>query len=226
MSTSGGPEARRTAARQLERGGGDPPVMTAGEPAGAPSDAGTAAGTAVRSLIDAGGIDRAVTRIAHEIGERHPEDLDRVVIAGIREGGLRVAHVLAGRGRAVWGREVALVAVDVSGFRDDRPRQPGMRGAWEPVEGGTVASPQGRVVVLVDDVIQTGRTMRAALDLVMSRGRPAAIEVAVLVDRGGREIPLRPNHVGRNLPVPASDWVEIRLRPQGGEAGVYLVPRR
>ncbi len=177
-------------------------------------------------VLDAEAMDRVVTRLAHEIGERHPQDLDRVMIAGIREGGLAVAHLLAARGHEVWGREVPLVAVDVSGFRDDRPREPGMRGAWEAVADGPVPSPAGRVVVLVDDVIQTGRTMRAALDLVMSRGRPAAIEVAVLVDRGGREIPLRPNHVGKNLPVATSDWVEIRLHPQSGEVGVYLVPRR
>jgi pyrimidine operon attenuation protein/uracil phosphoribosyltransferase len=177
-------------------------------------------------VLDGEGIVRAVTRVAHEIGERHSGDLDRVVIAGIREGGLAVAHVLADRGREVWGRRVPLVAVDVSGFRDDRPRQPGMRSAWQPVAGNLVPSPAGMVVVLVDDVIQTGRTMRAALDLVMSRGRPAAIEVAVLVDRGGREIPVRPNHVGKNLPVAPGAWVEIRLEPRRAEAGVYLVPRR
>ena len=80
-------------------------------------------------------------------------------------------------------------------------------------------------MLLVDDVIQTGRTMRAAFDLVSSRGRPSAIEMAVLVDRGGREVPVRPNHVGRNLPVAAADWVDIRVGPDRGEAGVYLVPR-
>jgi pyrimidine operon attenuation protein/uracil phosphoribosyltransferase len=177
-------------------------------------------------VLDAPGIQKVLTRLAHELGERHPEDLDRVVIAGIREGGLAVARRLAAHVRAVWARDVPVVALDVSGFRDDRPRQPGLRGSWQPVPPGVLApSPEGMVVVLVDDVIQTGRTMRAALDLVSSRGRPAAIEMAVLVDRGGREVPLRPTHVGRNLPVAAGDWVEIRLAPEAAEPGIYLVPR-
>jgi pyrimidine operon attenuation protein/uracil phosphoribosyltransferase len=80
-------------------------------------------------------------------------------------------------------------------------------------------------VILVDDVIQTGRTMRAAFDAVSSRGRPAAIEMAVLVDRGGREVPVRPNYVGKNLPVGDRDWVEIELTPAPGDDGVYVVRR-
>lgn len=177
-------------------------------------------------VLDATGIDRVLTRLAHEIGERHPGDLERVVIAGVREGGVAVARRLVVQGRGVWGRDLPLVALDVSGFRDDRPRQPGLDGAWQALEPGTPApSPEGRIVLLVDDVIQTGRTMRAAFDLVSSRGRPAAIEMAVLVDRGGREVPVRPNHVGKNLPVAAADWVEIQLSPAAAEAGVFLVPR-
>ena len=132
------------------------------------------------------------------------------------------------------------MAVDVTGFRDDRPRQPGLEGFWQPlpVTGGRrrpdlAPSPEGAVVILVDDVIQTGRTMRAAFDAVASQGRPAAIEMAVLVDRGGREVPVRPTYVGKNLPVSGSEWVEIELdagaepgqdpAPEG--RGIFLVPR-
>jgi pyrimidine operon attenuation protein/uracil phosphoribosyltransferase len=126
--------------------------------------------------------------------------------------------------------EVTLVAVDVSGFRDDRPRQPGLDGAWQGILPATsrtlpTPSPEGAVVILVDDVIQTGRTMRAAFDVVSSQGRPAAIEMAVLVDRGGREVPVRPTYVGKNLPVTAAEWVEIELGPDPDAGGIFLVLR-
>lgn len=180
-------------------------------------------------VLDGPGVGRVMSRLAHEITERHPEDLDRVVIAGIREGGVAVALSLRDSLRRIGRRDVPLVALDVSGFRDDRPRQPvvlkpsGVE-SWEPLDPAD-ASPERSVVILVDDVIQTGRTMRAAFDAVSSRGRPAAIEMAVLVDRGGREVPVRPNYVGKNLPVGDRDWVEIELTPDPGDDGVYVVRR-
>jgi pyrimidine operon attenuation protein/uracil phosphoribosyltransferase len=180
-------------------------------------------------VLDGPGVGRVMSRLAHEITERHPEDLDRVVIAGIREGGIAVALSLRDSLRRIGRRDVPLVALDVSGFRDDRPRQPvvlkpsGVE-SWEPLDPAD-ASPERSVVILVDDVIQTGRTMRAAFDAVSSRGRPAAIEMAVLVDRGGREVPVRPNYVGKNLPVGDRDWVEIELTPAPGDDGVYVVRR-
>ena len=180
-------------------------------------------------VLDGPGVGRVMSRLAHEITERHPEDLDRVVIAGIREGGIAVALSLRDSLRRIGRRDVPLVALDVSGFRDDRPRQPvvlkpsGVE-SWEPLDPAD-ASPERSVVILVDDVIQTGRTMRAAFDAVSSRGRPAAIEMAVLVDRGGREVPVRPNYVGKNLPVGDRDWVEIELTPDPGDDGVYVVRR-
>jgi pyrimidine operon attenuation protein/uracil phosphoribosyltransferase len=195
-------------------------------------------------VLDWAGVGRVLTRLAHEIVEGHPGDMERVVLAGIREGGVEVARGLCAHLREISAHGVRLVAVDVSGFRDDRPRQPGVDGFWQhlPVATGSrrsdpAASPEGAIVILVDDVIQTGRTMRAAFDAVASRGRPAAIEMAVLVDRGGREVPVRPTYVGKNLPVSASEWVEIELddgadpgrdpgRDPGPDSrGIFLVPR-
>jgi pyrimidine operon attenuation protein/uracil phosphoribosyltransferase len=183
-------------------------------------------------VLDGPGVSRVLTRLAHEIVEGHRGDLERVVLAGIREGGVAVARGLCAHLREISPPEVRLVAVDVSGFRDDRPRQPGLAGAWQrihPASGRHRAdpapSPAGAIVILVDDVIQTGRTMRAAFDVVSSQGRPAAIEMAVLVDRGGREVPVRPTYVGRNLPVAASEWVELELATGPGGGGIFLVPR-
>jgi len=118
----------------------------------------------------------------------------------------------------------------VSGFSRRPPRQPRLDGTWQGILPDTepdhpTPSPEGAVVILVDDVIQTGRTMRAAFDVVSAQGRPAAIEMAVLVDRGGREVPVRPNYVGKNLPVTASEWVEIELGPDPDAGGIFLVPR-
>ena len=180
-------------------------------------------------VLDGPGVSRVMSRIAHEITERHPDDLERIVIAGIREGGVAVALSLRHNLRRISRRDVPLVAVDVSGFRDDRPRQSIVRRSspaesWEPLDPAA-ASPERSVVILVDDVIQTGRTMRAAFDAVSSHGRPAAIEMAVLVDRGGREVPVRPNYVGKNLPVGDHDWVEIELTPDPADDGVYVVRR-
>ena len=181
-------------------------------------------------MLDGQAVSRVLTRLAHEVVEAHPGDMDRVVLAGIRAGGVGVARCLCAHLRDISGTDARLVAVDVSGFRDDRPRQPGLDGAWQgilPVTSRTrpTPSPEGAVVILVDDVIQTGRTMRAAFDVVSAQGRPAAIEMAVLVDRGGREVPVRPNYVGKNLPVTASEWVEIELGPDPDAGGIFLVPR-
>ncbi len=191
-------------------------------------------------VLDWPAVGRVLTRLAHEIVEGHPGDMERVVIAGVREGGVGVARDLCAHLREIAASEVRLVAVDVSGFRDDRPRQPGVDGFLQPLPGATgsrrpdlAPSPEGAVVILVDDVIQTGRTMRAAFDAVASQGRPAAIEMAVLVDRGGREVPVRPTYVGKNLPVSAAEWVEIELDagpgpgpdPGSDRRGIFLVPR-
>lgn len=179
-------------------------------------------------VLDHDGLWRAARRIAHEIREHHT-DLDRVVVAGIREGGVPVARMVSGALADLAQRDIATAALNVAGFRDDRPRADGSAGgAWTPMTEEPsrrfTADVTGAVVIVVDDVVQTGRTLRAAFDAVASLGRPAAIEAAVMVDRGGREIPIRPNYVGKNLPVPGDGWVEI-VTAGPHDSGVFVVTR-
>ena len=198
-------------------------AVTKIEPAPAPAPVQIMAGEAVV---------RAVRRIAHEIHERHA-DLSHLVLVGIRRGGEPLAAGLVAAIRDLADDEVVASALDVAGFRDDEPRgsvRP--HPIWTPLLGGDAATPaslgpdvDGATVVLVDDVIETGRTLRAALDALASRGRPAAVELAVLIDRGGRELPMRPTYVGKNIPASPTDWVDVRVTGGDAGSGVYLVAR-
>ena len=160
---------------------------------------------------------RALTRIAHEIVERN-KGTDDLVIVGIRTRGAPLADRLA-RGIASFeGVSLRSGALDVTLYRDDvalrRPRN---------VEATIVpADLDGRVVVLVDDVLYTGRTVRAAFDAVLDLGRPRAIRLAVLVDRGHRELPIRADHVGKNLPTSAHEVVKVHVAEIDGEDAVLI----
>jgi len=172
-----------------------------------------------RVVVDADGVKRALTRIAHEILERNG-GTDRLVLIGIRSRGVDIAERLARQIAEIEGVQVPCGIIDITLYRDDLRRS---------VEQPTVKATDirfpidDRQVVLVDDVLYTGRTVRAALDALMDFGRPERVQVAVLVDRGHRELPIRADYVGKNLPTAQGESVQVRLAERDGRDEVVLV---
>jgi pyrimidine operon attenuation protein/uracil phosphoribosyltransferase len=161
-----------------------------------------------RVVLDASDISRSVTRIAHEILEDSKGAAD-LVILGIPNRGVHLAHRIGGLIETFEGREIPVGSLDVTMFRDDL-----RRGKLRSLEPTTIPScgVEDRLVVLVDDVLYSGRTVRAALDALGEFGRPRAVRLAVLVDRGHRELPIRADFVGKNLPTSRSETIRVRLR--------------
>lgn len=147
---------------------------------------------------------RAIRRIAHEILERNSGSSD-VVVIGLQTGGVELAHRLVDDMREIEGSEVPVGSLDATMHRDDFGLRPVMPEAATEIP----VDPTGKVIVLVDDVLYTGRTVRAALDAIHSYGRPRAIQLAVMVDRGHRELPIRPDFVGKNLPTRRDEMVDV-----------------
>ncbi|MGH9183419.1 MAG: bifunctional pyr operon transcriptional regulator/uracil phosphoribosyltransferase PyrR [Acidimicrobiales bacterium] len=154
--------------------------------------------------MDGDGLRRALTRIAHEIVERNA-GVDDVVLVGLQTGGFPFARRLGDILAHIEGVEVPLGRLDVALYRDDIGLRPAMPEAVTDIP----VDLSGRVVVLVDDVLFTGRTVRAALDAVCDFGRPRAVQLAVMVDRGHRELPIRPDFVGKNLPTRWDEAVDV-----------------
>ncbi|MBB6474580.1 bifunctional pyr operon transcriptional regulator/uracil phosphoribosyltransferase PyrR [Sphaerisporangium rubeum] len=160
-----------------------------------------------RAVLEAPDINRALTRIAHEILER-AKGPDNLLLLGIPTRGTFLARRLADRIEQVEGRPVACGSLDVTMYRDDLRLKPAR------AIGRTDLPPDGvdgRIVILVDDVLYSGRTVRAALDALNDLGRPTAVRLAVLVDRGHRELPIRADHVGKNLPTSRAETVRVCL---------------
>ncbi len=158
-------------------------------------------------ILDAAAIDRALRRIAHEIVENVP-NLKDAVVAGIPSRGVEIARRLIALVEQIESFRMEFGVIDVSMHRDDIR----MRRGLSPVEVSKLPlNLEGRTVILTDDVFYTGRTCRAALDAIVSFGRPQRIQLAVLVDRGHRELPIRPDYVGKNLPTSSKQRVYVRL---------------
>jgi pyrimidine operon attenuation protein/uracil phosphoribosyltransferase len=169
-------------------------------------------------IMDAPAIQRALRRIAHEIIERNP-DLDSIVLAGIPSRGNEIARRIAEFIKSIEKVEVGTGVIDVAMHRDDV----GTRADLPMVRASQLPLPlEGRTVIIVDDVLYTGRTVRAAMDAISSFGRPAKIQLAALIDRGHRELPIRADYVGKNLPTGANEKVRVRIGSKG-EDGVWLV---
>ena len=173
---------------------------------------------AMRAVLDASAVNRALTRIAHEILER-TQGADDAVLLGIPTRGAHLATRLAERIAGVEGRKLPVGTLDVTMYRDDLRLKPARAlGRTEIPSGGL----DGKLVVLVDDVLFSGRTIRAALDALGDIGRPRAVQLAVLVDRGHRELPIRADYVGKNLPTAQRETVQVRLEETDGEDAVLL----
>jgi pyrimidine operon attenuation protein / uracil phosphoribosyltransferase len=168
-------------------------------------------------VLDKAGLDRALTRIAHEIVEQAGgADL---ALVGIKTRGETLADRIAEKIAAIEGRRPAVGALDITLYRDDL----GTRAGQPVVRSTEIAFPlKGLTIVLVDDVLFTGRTIRAAMDALMDLGRPRVIRLAVLVDRGHRELPIRPDYVGKNLPTSRKETVAVMLHEHDGQDRVVI----
>lgn len=168
--------------------------------------------TPEKQVLDDGGIERALARIAHEILERN-QGMTHLVLVGIRTRGVFLAERLQKKLLEIEKKEIPVGILDITLYRDDLSE---VGPAPELHETNIPFDLKGKVVILVDDVLFTGRTIRAALDALIEFGRPQAIQLAVLVDRGHRELPIKADYVGKNVPTTLQDRVTIRLKENDG----------
>jgi pyrimidine operon attenuation protein/uracil phosphoribosyltransferase len=168
-------------------------------------------------ILNAAAIQRALTRIAHEIAERN-ETGSEVVLVGIQRGGVPLARRLGELLTGIWGQAVPTGALDVSMHRDDLDRRaaPNIQPTAIPFDV------TGKTVVFVDDVLFSGRTIRAAMDALNDFGRPRRIQLAVLIDRGHRDLPIKADFVGKNVPTAQTERVRVRLTEMGGADEVVI----
>lgn len=170
----------------------------------------------MKEIIDEQGMRRMLTRLSYEIIERH-KGLDDVVFVGIEHRGVDLAKRMSRRLEELEGVAPTVISVDITPYRDDIHQSKHLPAQKNPMI-------DGKKVVLVDDVLYTGRTVRAALDAIVDMGRPSCITLAILVDRGHRELPIRADFVGKNIPTSRKEEVEVHLKEVDGNDGVFLKP--
>lgn len=176
----------------------------------------------MKELLGSRDIERVLSRIAHEIVEKN-RGTENLCLVGIQRGGVYLAQRLSRKIGEIEGAEAPVGSLDISLYRDDlgmRKDHPVVRKTDIPFD---IA---GRRIVLVDDVLFTGRSIRAAMDALMDFGRPAQIQLAVLIDRGHRELPIRADYVGKNIPTSLTESIEVQLREEGGEDKILLVQQQ
>jgi len=187
-----------------------------------------------RIIMDETAIRRALTRIAHEIVEKN-KGIENCVLVGIRTRGIYLAERIAEQIREIEGLPVEVQGIDITLYRDDRgtsgrsnapvkQKQAGESGAADRTEEDL--SVQDKRIILFDDVLYTGRTIRAAMDALMDCGRPQTIQLAVLVDRGHRELPIRPDYVGKNVPTSKQEEIQVSLQEVDHEDKVTIIHQR
>ena len=171
-----------------------------------------------KELLDKTDIDRAITRMAHEIIEKN-KGIATLCLVGIQRGGVHIAKRLSNVLETIEGKNIPVGTLDITLYRDDinvRKEQPVVR------RTEVNCDIDNKKVVLVDDVLFTGRSIRAAMDAIMDLGRPSAVQLAVLVDRGHRELPIKADFVGKNIPTSKDENVMVHLEEEGGEDRVVL----
>lgn len=171
----------------------------------------------MKTLLDQQAINRAITRISHEIIEKN-KGVENVVIMGVKTRGIPLAERIAKKIGEIENQEVGLGHVDIAFYRDDLKKK-----SEKPIVGEqSQMEVANKVVIIVDDVVFTGRTCRAAIDVILDMGRPKKIQFAVLIDRGHRELPLRPDYVGKNVPTSAEEVVRVKMVEIDGEDRVII----
>ena len=170
-------------------------------------------------LMDDVTVKRALTRLSYEIIEKS-EDLDKVVLAGIHTRGIPISEILRDNIEKNTGKRLPLCTLDITFYRDDLSKKreiPEVKGSLFPVDIN------GKEVIICDDVLYTGRTCRAAIDSIFAKGRPKRISLCVLIDRGHRELPIRPDYIGKNVPTSQKEVVKVSLRETDGNTGVEIL---
>ncbi|WP_409341217.1 bifunctional pyr operon transcriptional regulator/uracil phosphoribosyltransferase PyrR [Paenibacillus sp. MBLB4367] len=173
------------------------------------------------AIMDETAIRRALTRIAHEILEKN-KGVENCMLVGIRTRGIYLARRIAERIHEIEGIPMPVAEIDVTAYRDDRGgKREGAR-----TSSGAMLPVHDKKLILFDDVLYTGRTVRAAMDALMDQGRPQSIQLAVLVDRGHRELPIRPDYVGKNVPTSKMEAIEVQIAEVDGIDKVLILQQR